>query len=82
MNGHKIFTRSELNAMSRERGIKYYFEYPAHELRVKLGIEKPIVKPPTKKYTKGKLRSMARERGMKGFNTLSKSKLAEMLGVS
>ena len=63
MNRHKIFTRPELNAMARERGIKYCYEYPIHELRVKLGIEKPIVKFLTKKYSKAKLISMTRERG-------------------
>ena len=81
MNRHKIFTRSELNAMAKERGIKCYYEYPIHELRVKLGIERPIVKLPTKKYSKGKLVSMSRERGVKGFTKLSKSELAERLGI-
>ena len=81
MNRHKIFTRSELNAVAKERGIKYYYEYPIHELRVKLGIERPIVKFPTKKYCKGKLVSMARETGVKGFTKLSKSELAERLGI-
>ena len=27
MNRHKIFTRSELNAMAKEKGIRYY-DYP------------------------------------------------------
>ena len=81
MSGHKIFTRSELNAMAKERGIKYSYEYPIHELRVKLGKEKPIVKFPTKKYSRAKLVSMARERGVKGFTKLSKSELAEKLGI-
>ena len=81
MNRHRVFTRSKLNAMARERGIKYYYELPIHELRVKLGMDKPIVKLPTKKYTKGKLVSMARERGVKGFTNLSKSELAERLGI-
>ena len=53
--------------MAKEKGIKYYYEYPIHELRVKLGIEKPIVKFPIKKYSRTKLISMARERGVKGF---------------
>ena len=81
MNRHKIFTRSELKAMAKERGIKYYYECPIHELRVKLGIEKPIVKFPTKKYSRAKLVSMARERAVKGFTKLSKSELAERLGI-
>ena len=82
MKKHKIFIHSELNALARERGIKYYYHYPIHELRVKLGIERPIVKFPTKKYSKGELRSMARERGVKEFSTLSKSELAERFGIS
>ena len=82
MKRHKIFTRSELNAMAREKGIKYYYDYPVHELRVKLGIEKPIVKFP-KNYTKGKLRNMARDRGYNNlyFAKLNKFELAEMLGI-
>ena len=75
MNGHR------LNAMAREKGIKYYHEYPTHELRVKLGIEKPIVKFPMKKYSRAKLVSMARERGVRGFTKLSKSELAIRLGL-
>ena len=77
----EIFTRPELNAIAKERGIKYYYEYPIHELRVKLGIEKPIVKFPTKRYSRAKLVFMARERGVKGFTKLSKSELAERLGI-
>ena len=79
MNRHKIFTRSELNAMAKEKGIRYY-DYPIHELRVKLGIEKPIVKFP-KKYTKGELRNMARSRGYKTVSMLNKFQLAKMLGI-
>ena len=79
MNRHKIFTRPELNAMAKKRGIKYYCEYPIHQLRVKLGIVKPIVKFPTKKYFRAKL--MARERGVKCFTKLSKSELAERLEI-
>ena len=82
MNRHKIFTRLELNAMAKEKGIKYYYEYLIHELRVTLGIEKPVVKFPTKKYSRAKLVSMARERGVKGFTKLSKSELAERLRIN
>ena len=81
MNRHKIFTCSELNAMAKERGIKYYYEHPIHELRVKLGIEKPIVKFPTKNYSKGELKSMARDRGYNNFAKLNKPELSKMLGI-
>ena len=68
--------------MAKEKGIKYYNEYPIHELRVKLGVEKPIVKFPTKKYSRAKLVSIAREIGVKGFTKLNISELAERLARS
>ena len=67
--------------MAKEKGIRYYYDYPTHELGVKLGIEKPIMKFPTKKYTKGELRNMARSRGYKSFSMLNTFELAEMLGI-
>ena len=66
--------------MAKEKGIRYYYDYPIHELRVKLGIEKPIMKFP-KKYTKGELRNMARSREYNGFAKLKKSERAEMLDI-
>ena len=67
--------------MAKEKGIKYYYEYPIRKLRVRLGIEGPIVKFSTKKYSRAKLVFMASERGVKGFTKLSKSELAERLEI-
>ena len=71
-------SRSELNAMAKEKGIKYYYQYSIRDLRVKLDIERSIE---TKEYSKGEIRNMARDRGYRGYSTLNKSELAEMLGL-
>lgn len=51
----RTFTRPELNAMAREKKTPYYYDLTIHKLRVKLGLERPIVKLPTGNYTKGEL---------------------------
>ena len=71
-------SRSELNAMAKEKGIKYYHQYSIRDLRVKLDIERSIE---AKEYSKGELGNMARDRGYRGYPTLNKSELVEMLGL-
>ena len=53
--------------MAREKKIPYYYDLTIHKLRVKLGLEGPIVKLPTGNYTKGDLNEMARDQGIRGF---------------
>ena len=74
-------TRSELNAMARERKIPYNYELPVHELRVRLGLEGRIVKMPNGDYGKAELNEMARSKGVKGFAKMRKHELTEKLGI-
>ena len=74
MNTQRKFTRAEIDAMAREKKIPYYYDLSIHELRVKLGIEKLIVKLPTKIYSKGELNTIARNRGVRGFSILEPQK--------
>ena len=74
-------TRSELNAISRERKIPYYYDLSIHELRVKLGLERRIVKIPTGNYGRAELNEMARVKGVKGFAKIRTHELAEKLGI-
>ena len=71
-------TRFELNAMAKEKGIKYYYHYSTHDLRVKLNIEKPVV---TREYSVGELRNMAKDRGYIGYSILKQFELIKMLGL-
>ena len=75
------FIRQELNAMARERKIPYYYDLPIHELRVKLGLERRIVKLPTGNYKRAGLNEMARAKGVRGFAKMRKHELAEKLGI-
>ena len=50
MNEH---TRSELNAISRERKIPYYYDLSIHELRVKLGLERTHCENTNRKLREG-----------------------------
>ena len=67
--------------MTRERRIPYYYDLSIHELRVKLDLENPIVRLPTKNYSKGELKAIARSKGLRGFSTIRKHELAKMLGL-
>ena len=67
--------------MARERKIPYYYDFSIHELRIRLGLKKPIVKLQTKSYSKGELKTMARSKGLKGFSMMKKHELAEMLDI-
>ena len=53
-------TRPDLDEMAKERKIPYYYELPIHELRVKLGLERPIVRIPTRNYKRAELNEMAK----------------------
>ena len=50
MNTQRKFTRAEIDVMAREKKIPYYYDLSIHELRVRLDLEKPIVKLPMKNY--------------------------------
>ena len=74
-------TCPELNAMARERKIPYYYDLPIHELRVKLGLERRIVRLPTGNCKKAELNDMARAKEVKGFAKMRKHELAEKLSI-
>ena len=64
--------------MAKDKKIPYYYELSIHELRAKLGLERPIVKIPTGNYKRAE---MARAKGVKGFAKIRKHELAEKLGI-